>query len=75
MMLDILQTVGAWIFVIFFFGMCVFSHELGHFLAARWRKLHIDAFSIGFRKVWWTLVGEVSVDGIQDRRFFVDDGV
>jgi len=52
MVLEILQIAGACLFVVFFFGMCVFSHELGHFLAGRWRKLHIDAFSIGFRKVW-----------------------
>ena len=39
-------------FVIFFFGLCIFIHELGHFLAAKWRGLHIVAFSIGFKKVW-----------------------
>ena len=39
-------------FVIFFFGFCIFIHELGHFLAAKWRGLHIVAFSIGFKKVW-----------------------
>ena len=50
--LNILESIGALFFVVFFIGLCIFSHELGHFLAARWRKLHIDAFSIGFRKVW-----------------------
>ncbi len=50
--LNILETIGALVFVVFFIGLCIFSHELGHFLAARWRKLHIDAFSIGFRKIW-----------------------
>ena len=59
MWLEILRIAGAWVFVIFFFGMCVFSHELGHFLAARWRKLHIDAFSIGFRKIWWKKINGV----------------
>ncbi|MBQ5738597.1 MAG: site-2 protease family protein, partial [Alistipes sp.] len=24
----------------------------GHFLVAKWRGLHVDAFSIGFKKVW-----------------------
>lgn len=38
--------------VIIFFGFCVFIHELGHFLVARWRGLHVIAFSIGFKKVW-----------------------
>jgi RIP metalloprotease RseP len=40
------------LFVFFFFGLCIFVHELGHFLAAKWRKLHIIAFSIGFKKIW-----------------------
>lgn len=29
-------------------GPLVFIHELGHYLAARWRGIHVDAFSIGF---------------------------
>lgn len=29
-------------------GVCVFVHELGHFLAARWAKVRVDTFSIGF---------------------------
>lgn len=29
-------------------GVLVFIHELGHYLAARWRGIHVDAFSIGF---------------------------
>ena len=40
------------LFMIFFFGFCIFIHELGHFLAARWRGLAVTAFSIGFRKIW-----------------------
>ena len=51
-MMDFLADVGAWAFLVFFIGFCIFIHELGHFLAAKWRKLHIDAFSIGFKKVW-----------------------
>lgn len=39
-------------FVLFFFGFCIFIHELGHFLAAKWRNLHIVAFSLGFKKIW-----------------------
>ncbi len=34
-------------------GVLVFIHELGHYLAARWRGVHVDAFAIGFgRPVW-----------------------
>ena len=29
-------------------GVLVFFHELGHYLAARWRGVHVEAFSIGF---------------------------
>ena len=50
--LQILKIAGSAAFMVFFFGMCIFIHELGHFLAARWCGLHIVAFSIGFKKVW-----------------------
>lgn len=52
MFLHYLSMAGAAVFMIFFFGLCIFIHELGHFLVARWRGLHVDAFSIGFKKVW-----------------------
>jgi len=29
-------------------GVLVFVHEMGHYLAARWRGVRVDAFSIGF---------------------------
>ena len=37
-------------------GPLVFIHELGHYLAARWRRVHVEAFSIGFgpRLFGWT---------------------
>ena len=50
--LNVLSIIGAALFMIFFFGLCIFVHELGHFLAAKWRGLKVTAFSIGFRKVW-----------------------
>lgn len=34
--------------VILFFGGSIFVHELGHFLAARRRGVHVERFSIGF---------------------------
>ena len=30
------------------FGILVFVHELGHFLAAKWIKVRVEAFSLGF---------------------------
>lgn len=41
------------IFIAFFFGFCVFIHEFGHLLAALWRGLHVEKFSIGFGKRLW----------------------
>ena len=37
-------------------GILVFIHELGHYLAARWRGVHVEAFSIGFGRALasWT---------------------
>lgn len=49
---NVLSIIGATLFMIFFFGFCIFIHELGHFLAAKWRGLKVTAFSIGFRKIW-----------------------
>ena len=54
---DILLKIGAVAFMVFFFGFCIFIHELGHFLAAKWRGLHVIAFSIGFRKIWSKKIG------------------
>ncbi|MCS6891647.1 MAG: RIP metalloprotease RseP [Rhodovarius sp.] len=42
---EVLRTVLAFLVVL---GVLVFVHELGHYLAARWRGVHVDAFSIGF---------------------------
>lgn len=53
MIYDLLLKIGAIAFMVIFFGLCIFIHELGHFLAAKWRGLYIGAFSIGFRKIWW----------------------
>lgn len=59
MLTDILLKIGAIAFMVFFFGFCIFIHELGHFLAAKWRGLHVIAFSIGFRKIWSKKIGGV----------------
>jgi regulator of sigma E protease len=40
-----LRTILAFVVVL---GVLVFMHEMGHYLAARWRGVHVDAFSIGF---------------------------
>ena len=47
------RSVAAFIVVL---GVLVFVHELGHYLAARWRGVHVEAFSIGFGRAitQWT---------------------
>src|SRR5579884_1697590 len=39
--------------VLLLFNLLIFVHELGHFLAARWRGLKIDRFAIWFGKPIW----------------------
>lgn len=46
------MSIAGIILGLFFLGWCIFVHELGHFLVAKWRGLHIVAFSIGFKKIW-----------------------
>lgn len=50
--LNILDITLSVIFVFFAIGYCIFCHELGHFLAAKWRGLHVDAFALGFKPFW-----------------------
>jgi regulator of sigma E protease len=46
--------------VLLIFNLLIVVHELGHFLAARWRGLVIDEFGIWFGKpLWRKKVGEV----------------
>jgi regulator of sigma E protease len=39
--------------VILLFNLLIFVHELGHFLAARWRGLYVDEFALWFGKPLW----------------------
>lgn len=42
---DTIRTPLAFLVVL---GVLIFIHEMGHYVAARWRGVHVDAFSIGF---------------------------
>jgi regulator of sigma E protease len=56
---DFIRTGGAFVVVL---GVLVFVHEFGHYLAARWRHVHVDVFSIGFGRAivsWTDKVGTV----------------
>ncbi len=47
--------------VILLFNIIILVHELGHFLAARWRGLYVDRFGIWFGKpIWQKKVGDVT---------------
>jgi regulator of sigma E protease len=43
----------AWVAPLFVFGLVVFVHELGHFLAAKAVRVYTPRFSIGFGKALW----------------------
>src|ERR1041384_5135885 len=46
--------------VLVLFNILIFVHELGHFLAARWRGLKIERFAVWFGKpIWKTKIGDV----------------
>ena len=56
MMNTILSTLEtAWLIflVVMFFNVMIFVHELGHFLAGKWRGAYIDRFQIWFGKPIW----------------------
>lgn len=58
--MDVVKTVLIVIEVLLLFNLLIFVHELGHFLAARWRGLKIERFAIWFGKpIWKTKIGDV----------------
>jgi regulator of sigma E protease len=60
MILNILR-VGLIVFeVLLIFNLLIIVHELGHFLAARWRGLHVDKFGVWFgRPIFKRTIGGV----------------
>src|ERR1700733_6897152 len=47
--------------VLVLFNLLIFVHELGHFLAARWRGLKIDRFAVWFGKPIW----KAKINGVE----------
>lgn len=43
----------TWLAPLLVFGLVVFVHELGHFLAAKWAGVYAPRFSIGFGPTLW----------------------
>jgi regulator of sigma E protease len=50
---DILRFLFICLEVLLLFNLLIFVHELGHFLAARWRGLHVEEFALWFGKPLW----------------------
>lgn len=58
--LSYLETAWLILLVILFFNVMIFVHELGHFLAGKWRGAYIDRFQIWFGKpIWQKKIGGV----------------
>src|SRR5687767_1409155 len=51
--MHILKVIFIILEVLLLFNLLIFVHELGHFLAARWRGLKVERFAIWFGKPIW----------------------
>ena len=58
--MHVLKVIFILLEVLILFNLLIFVHELGHFLAARWRGLNVDRFAIWFGKpIWKRKIGGV----------------
>src|SRR5579863_9680671 len=58
--MNFVKSVAVILEVLVLFNLLIFVHELGHFLAARWRGLKIDRFAIWFgTPIWKTKINGV----------------
>src|SRR5438093_8028809 len=51
--MEILKIIGTVLEALLAFNLLIFVHELGHFLAGRWRGMKIDRFAIWFGQPIW----------------------
>src|SRR6266540_4031899 len=59
--MDILKIVGTVLEALLLFNLLIFVHELGHFLAARWRGMKVERFAIWFGKPIW----KAKINGVE----------
>jgi regulator of sigma E protease len=60
MVFDTLKFIFICVEVVLLFNLLIVVHELGHFLAARWRGLVVEKFAIWFGKpIWSKTIGGV----------------
>jgi len=61
MLLHIARVVFILLEVLILFNLLIVVHELGHFLAARWRGLYVEKFGVWFGKPLW----KKKINGVQ----------
>src|SRR3989441_5980999 len=61
MILHIVRVIVVLLEVLLLFNLLIVVHELGHFLAARWRGLYIEKFGVWFGKPIW----KKTINGVQ----------
>src|SRR5881392_238280 len=61
MFIDIARVILILVEVLVLFNLLIVVHELGHFLAARWRGLYIEKFGVWFGKPLW----KKTINGVQ----------
>jgi len=61
MLLHVARVVLILLEVLVLFNLLIVVHELGHFLAARWRGLYIEKFGVWFGKPLW----KKTINGVQ----------
>src|SRR5881398_1349833 len=61
MILHIGRVILVIIEVLVIFNLLIVVHELGHFLAARWRGLYIEKFGVWFGQPLW----KKTINGVQ----------
>ncbi|HJY54289.1 MAG TPA: site-2 protease family protein, partial [Candidatus Udaeobacter sp.] len=61
MILHIARVIFILLEVLILFNLLIVVHELGHFLAARWRGLYIEKFGVWFGKPIW----KKTINGVQ----------
>jgi len=57
--METLIMIASVALMVIFFGLCIIVHEFGHFIVARFCGLHIEAFSVGFKKIWGKTINGV----------------
>ena len=61
MLIHALRVIFILLEVLVLFNLLICVHEIGHFLAARWRGLFIEKFGIWFGKPIW----KKTINGVQ----------